>query len=488
MTLDDVLRIIGHLWPHIIAVLGVLVALGTTAHIVLFKSDVRAAIGWAGLVWLAPFIGAVLYWMLGINRIRRRAGRMRRGIALSSDFTQEIAAKQQEAQFLPSTMPGRFAALATAVGTTSGQALVPGNTVEPLVDGDQAYPAMIAAIDAATVSIAMTSYIFDNDRAGAMFADALARAVQRGVTVRVLIDGVGARYSKPPITGILTGRGIPNARFLPHIFPLANPYFNLRSHRKIMVVDGRVGFVGGMNVREGCLLAQPSKEPTQDIHARITGPVVRQLMETIAFDWHFTTKEVLEGAEWFPELEPTGPVVARGVPDGPDEDFETLHDTILSALSVAHHSVQIVTPYFLPDEPLIDALRVASMRGVRVDLVLPEKNNLTVVAWAAMAGLWQVLKWGVRVYFSKPPFDHSKIMVVDGTWSMLGSANWDPRSLRLNFEYNIECYDAGLAAGLTGIIQRKIATARVFTPADWQRQTLFQRLRGGVARLGQPYL
>ena len=134
MTLDDTLRIIGHLWPHIIAVAGVLVALGTTAHIVLFKSDVRAAIGWAGLVWLAPFIGAILYWLLGINRIRRRAGRMRRGIALSSDFTQEIAAKQQEAQFLPASMPGRFAALATAVGTTSGQALMPGNTVEPLVD------------------------------------------------------------------------------------------------------------------------------------------------------------------------------------------------------------------------------------------------------------------------------------------------------------------------------------------------------------------
>jgi cardiolipin synthase len=493
MTLDDALRTITQLWPHIIAVLGVLVAVGTTAHIVLFKSDVRAAIGWAGLVWLAPFVGAILYWMLGINRIRRRAGLLRRGIALSSDFTQEIAAKQQEAAFLPATMPGRFAALATAVGTTSGQALMPGNTVEPLVDGDAAYPAMIAAIDAATVSVAMTSYIFDNDRAGAMFADALERAVKRGVTVRVLIDGVGARYSKPPITGVLTARGITIARFLPHIFPLANPYFNLRSHRKIMVVDGRTGFVGGMNVREGCLLlamppGAPSKEATQDIHARVTGPVVRQLMETIAFDWHFTTKEVLEGPAWFPDLEATGPVVARGVPDGPDEDFETLHDTILSALSVAHHSVQIVTPYFLPDEPLIDALRVASMRGVRVDLVLPEKNNLTVVAWAAMAGLWHVLKWGVRVYFSRPPFDHSKIMVVDETWCMLGSANWDPRSLRLNFEYNIECYDAALATKLTAIIQEKIATARLFTSAEWQRQHLLIRLRNGVARLGQPYL
>lgn len=488
MTFDDLLRILRELWPHIIAVLGVLVALGTTAHIVLYKSDVRAAIGWSGLVWLAPFIGAVLYWLLGINRIRRRAGRIRRGTALAQDFTQEIALKQAEATLLPATMSSRFAALATAVGTTSGQALVPGNTVTPLIDGDQAYPAMIAAIDAATRTVGMTSYIFDNDRAGAMFADALARAVARGVTVRVLIDGVGARYSKPPITRVLTARGITTALFLPHVFPLANPYFNLRSHRKILVVDGNLGFVGGMNIREGCLLATPSKEATQDIHARITGPVVRQFVETFAFDWHFTTREVLEGPAWFPVLESTGPVVARGIPDGPDEDFETLHDTILSALSVAHHSVQIVTPYFLPDEPLIDALRVASMRGVRVDLVLPEKNNLTVVAWAATAQLWHVLKWGVRVYLSRPPFDHSKIMVVDGTWSMLGSANWDPRSLRLNFEYNVECYDTALARELAAVIQQKIATGRPYTPADWQGQSLFQRLRGGVARLGQPYL
>lgn len=488
MTLDSLFRSIETIWPTLVAVLGVLIALGTSAHIVLFKSDVRAAIGWAGLVWLAPFIGAMLYWMLGINRIRRRAGRIRRGSGLAQDFTQEIALKQEEAHYLPASMPGRFSALATAVGTTSGQALVPGNTVEPLIDGDQAYPAMIAAIDAATATIGMTSYIFDNDRAGAMFSDALARAVARGVTVRVLIDGVGARYSKPPITGGLTARGVTNARFLPHIFPLANPYFNLRSHRKILVVDGRIGFVGGMNVREGCLLELKAKDPTQDIHARITGPVVRQFTETFAFDWHFTTKEVLEGPGWYPALEATGPVVARGIPDGPDEDFETLHDTILSALSVAHESVQIVTPYFLPDGPLIDALRVAAMRGVRVDLVLPEKNNLTVVAWAAMAELWHVLRWGVRVYLSRPPFDHSKIMVVDGTWSMLGSANWDPRSLRLNFEYNVECYDTALAQELMAVVQRKIATARPYTPMDWQGQNLFQRLRGGVARLGQPYL
>jgi cardiolipin synthase len=477
MTFDNLLERIGPVWPTVVAILGILVALAATAHILLYKSDVRAAIGWTGLVWLSPFIGAVLYWLLGINRIRRRAGRIRRAAALAHDYTEEIALKRQQAAILPAGLPPRFAALATAVGTTTAQELVPGNVVEPLVNGDEAYPAMLGAIRAARHSVGMSSYIFDNDAAGREFATALA-----------LIDGVGARYSRPPVTDLLARLAVPHARFLPHIFPLANPYFNLRSHRKVLVVDGTLGFVGGMNIREGCLLERPSREPTQDLHARVRGPVVRQFVEAFAFDWRFTTREQLEGPEWFPPLEPAGSVVARGIADGPDEDFDTVHDTILAALTVATDSVQVVTPYFLPDEAIVEALRVAAMRGVRVDIVLPERNNLTVVAWAATAGLKELLRWGCRVWLSRPPFDHSKIMVVDGTWCMIGSANWDPRSLRLNFEYNLECYDADLAEALGAIVHAKVAGGRRYTLTDWQSQPLPVKLRNSLARLGQPYL
>jgi cardiolipin synthase A/B len=488
MTLDSLLRILGTFWPTLVAVLGIMVALMATAHILLYKSDVRAAIGWTGLVWLSPFVGAILYWLLGINRIRRRAGRIRRTAALAHDYTEEIALKQKQAAILPPGLPRRFAALATAVGTTTAQELVPGNLVEPLLNGDEAYPAMLEAIGSARHTVGMSSYILDNDAAGRQFADAFADAVRRGVQVRVLIDGVGARYSRPPITRRLAELGVPHARFLPHIFPLANPYFNLRSHRKLLVVDGSVGFVGGMNVREGCILARPSKGNTQDLHARVRGPVVHQFAEAFAFDWRFTAREQLEGPEWFPPLAPAGDVVARGIADGPDEDFDTLHDSILAALTVSTTSVLIVTPYFLPDDAIIEVLRVAAMRGVRVDIVLPAKNNLTVVAWAATAGLRDLLRWGCRIWFSQPPFDHSKIMVVDDTWSMIGSANWDPRSLRLNFEYNLECYDPALAARLTGIVQGKMAGARRYTLSDWQSQPLPVKLRNGIARLGQPYL
>jgi cardiolipin synthase len=181
-------------------------------------------------------------------------------------------------------------------------------------------------------------------------------------------------------------------------------------------------------------------------------------------------------------------VVARGLPEGPDEDFETLMLVLLGALSQARSSIRLATPYFLPDLPLVDALRTAALRGVRVEIVLPERGNLRMVEWAAMAQLNQVLKWGCHVYLSRRPFDHSKILVVDGSWSLVGSANWDPRSLRLNFEYNVECYSTELAGRLERLLAQKIASGRRMTLADLEGRPLPLRLRDGIARLAQPYL
>ncbi len=162
--------------------------------------------------------------------------------------------------------------------------------------------------------------------------------------------------------------------------------------------------------------------------------------------------------------------------------------TILGALAEARRSVRIVTPYFLPDLPLVAALRVAALRGVQVDIVLPEHGNLRLVEWAANAQLAQVLSWGCRVYLSGSPFDHSKLLVIDNAWSLVGSANWDPRSLRLNFEYDVECYSPEFAARLDAIIDAKIANSRLLPLAEIERRSMLHRLRDGVAWLAQPYL
>jgi cardiolipin synthase len=226
----------------------------------------------------------------------------------------------------------------------------------------------------------------------------------------------------------------------------------------------------------------------QDIHFRVQGPVVAQLQETFADDWLFTTGESLRGDEWFPKLGRAGETLARGVTDGPDEDFEKLRWTLLGALSIARQTIRIVTPYFLPDPALTSALNLAAMRGVKVDIILPAKSNLAPVDWASRAMWWQVLEHGCKIWLTPPPFDHSKLMIVDGGWVLLGSANWDPRSLRLNFEYNLECYDSELARRLDQLVESKREAARLVTLEQMDARSFPVRLRDGIARLATPYL
>jgi cardiolipin synthase len=470
------------LWTLAAAVLSLAVALAASGHVVLNKRDVRAALGWVGFIWLAPVIGALAYLVLGVNRIRRRAHALR---------LPEVRARiPEDLRPPPPSLPPAAAHLAPLVPLADGvvrRPLVAGNAVTLLAGGEVAYPAMLAAVDAAERSVTFCTYIFDAGRAGDAFVAALSRAHERGVKVRVLVDAVGVRYRWPPIHRRLRAAGVATELFLPRLTPAWLPFVNLRNHRKVLVVDGRIGFTGGMNVRDDFLPA-PRRAPFMDLHARVEGPVVTHLQEAFAEDWLFTTGETLEGGAFFPPLHRAGDVLARGVPDGPDEDFEAIRWVLLGALATARERVRIVTPYFLPDPGLVTAIDVAVMRGVEVDVVLTERGNLPLVQWAQTAQLWQVIERGCRVWVTPPPFDHTKLMVVDGVWSLIGSANWDPRSLRLNFELEVECYDADLGARLEALATERIARARRLTLEDLDRRPLPIKLRDGFARLLSPYL
>jgi cardiolipin synthase len=482
MSMHDPLLI-----PSLLTALNLVVSLVASGHVVLSKRDTRAAIGWIGLIWLSPIVGSIVYALLGINRIKRKARRLRRGQPRSDPEPARPCPSEVLHQAL--TPEGEHLDdLAEVVGRLTGRPLLEGNSVEPLAKGDQAYAAMIRAIDEATRSVALGTYIFNDDPAGRLFVDALGRAVARKVEVRVLIDDVGRRYDWPTILAPLRRAGVPVATFLPTLVPGWIPYMNLRNHRKILVADGRVGFTGGLNIDADYLDQPRPKRPKTDLHFRIQGPVVAHLQQTFADDWVFRTGELLQGEAWFPPLETAGPILARGITDGPDEDLGKLRIALMGALACARSSVGIVTPYFLPDSALISALNVAAMRGVQVDIVLPRENNLSLVQWASTALLWQVLERGCRVWSSPPPFDHTKLMVVDRDWALLGSANWDPRSLRLNFEFNVECYGPALATALDATIREKIRIAQPVTLADVDARRLPIRLRDGVARLLSPYL
>jgi cardiolipin synthase len=348
---------------------------------------------------------------------------------------------------------------------------------------------MLAAIESAQKSISLSTYIFDNDKSGKQFAAALGRAVARGVAVRVLIDSAGARYSWPSIIHELKRVNVTVARFLPSLAPWRVMTLNLRNHRKLLALDGQIAFTGGMNIRRGNVLATSPRHPVQDLQFRVEGPLVAQLQAAFANDWAFTTGEALDGEKWFPKPRPTGRgVIARVITDGPDADFDKLRLTLLAALAEAQTSVQILTPYFLPDPVLITALNLAALRGVRVDIILPAKNNLPFVHWASRAMWWQMLERGCRIWLTPPPFDHSKLMIVDEHWVLLGSANWDARSLRLNFELNVECYGREFAHEMAAVLGKKLHGAHEVTLAEADRRSFLIRLRDAIARLFSPYL
>jgi cardiolipin synthase len=473
---------------YLIAAVVLVLALIASGHAVLYKRDSRAAVLWLGFIWLMPLAGAILYFILGINRIQRRAALLRGTMERYQTAPHAIPCPPDELEHHLPPHGRHLNGLAEAVEKVVQRPLVPGNRAELLVNGDQAYPAMLEAIAGAKQSVTLTTYIFDRDEAGLAFVRELETAVKRGVEVRVLIDATGSHYSWPPVGGALKHAKVPYARFLP-TFPVWQLFsVNLRNHRKILVVDGKIGFTGGMNLRSGHRLEKNPRHPVQDIQFRLEGPVVAQLQEVFADDWLFTTGELLRGEKWFPPIESTGPIFARGIADGPDEDFDKLRWVLLSALASARESIRVVTPYFLPDRSLISALNVAALRGVTVDILLPGKNNLPFVHWASRSYWWQVLEYGCRLWLAPPPFDHSKLLVVDDCWSLIGSANWDPRSLRLNFEFNVECYDAGLAEQLARWFDSKRDQARRISLEEVDRRPLPLRLRDGVARLLTPFL
>ena len=453
-------------------------ALTASGHAILYKRDSRSAAIWVLVIWILPALGALAYAFLGVNRVERRAMRMRAG----------MVRHRTDAQF-PASEPGtHFTPLARLVSQVVRRPLLAGNAVEPLIDGAAAFPAMLEAINAARTSIAMSSYIFDGDGIGEEFVRTLGAAAARGVEVRVLIDDVDARFSSSSAVKPLKRAGVNVAVFNPPLVPARLHALNLRDHRKILVVDGTLAFTGGLNV--DCRYWQPQTpdEAYRDLHFRLRGPVVAQLMEVFVDDWQFTTNEALRGPKWFPSLAGEGACLARAIEGGPDEAFERVRWAIIGGLNAAQRSIRVLTPYFIPDQTLISELDAAALRGVEVDIVIPSVSDLPHVHWAMFGQLWQVLDHGCRVWLRPPPFDHSKLLVVDGAWTFLGSSNWDARSLRLNFELNVECYSVELGAHMDGLIQARIGTARQLTLDAINARSFPVKLRDGVARLFAPYL
>ena len=461
----------GHLIPTLLLLLNYGVASIATLHALLTKPDPRSALSWMGVCWLIPIAGPLLYWLFGINRVLRH-----RPLELWRSAVSASAPSGKDLAFAPDQV--RVGAALTR------RPLEAGNHVEALHNGEIAFPRMLQAINGATESVWLSTYIFQSDPVGQQFIRALVSANRRGVEVRVLIDGIGEWYTWPRVVPMLRRAGVRAERFLPpRLLPPALS-LNCRNHRKVLVVDGALAFMGGMNLggREvggstGCGMS--------DLHFALQGPIVTQLAQIFAEDWAFAANERLAAS---PPQPLSGPTTARVITGGPDQDLDKLLLVMLGALSSARRCVQIMTPYFIPPLELVAALQTAALRGVRVALVLPERSNLRYVDWATLHWLPALVARGVQVYLRRPPFSHAKLFVVDGAYAHVGSVNVDTRSLRLNFEIAVEVYDTAFCGELESFINRyQEGTAALTFDTLPDRGTL-RKVRDALCWLVSPYL
>jgi cardiolipin synthase len=265
---------------------------------------------------------------------------------------------------------------------------------------------------------------------------------------------------------------------------------NLRNHRKILVTDCRVGFVGGMNIGDRHL-ASVSDNPKRviDVHFRLEGPIVAQLEDVFLEDWRFSAGERLSSGCNPLELRENGAgAICRAIVDGPNEDIDRLSMILVGAVCSARSKVSIMTPYFLPSCDLIAALNAAALRGVKVNVILPSKNNLPYVQWASTNMLWELLQRGVRIHYQPPPFVHSKLFIVDDHYAQIGSANIDPRSLRLNFEVAVEIYDKCVCEALAAHFQATLERSTRILFKDVEERSTLVRARDSFSWLFKPYL
>ncbi len=466
------------LWLVITAVAG----LGAAAHALLHKRDSRSAWGWIASCWAFPLAGAALYYLIGINRLREQSQK-RMGSSRRLGF--DVDTHMVPLPLRAGVSPSRLRELVRIGTAMTGLPLSLGNRIEMLHSGDQAYPQMLDAIGDARHTIYLCTYIFERGEVGDRFIAALAAATRRGVKVRVLMDGIPDLFFLGRTRRLLTAQGVSVALFMaPRLIP---PMLNidLRNHRKLLIVDSRLAFTGGMNIRDCQRLKPPTKHSTTDLHFRVEGAVIEQLDAAFVGDWHFCSGEPLPPCG---TVAGVGESVCRVVTDGPNQEVEILAMILLGALAAAHHRVLIMTPYFVPGVALLAAMQSAALRGVAVHVVLPARSNQRYVDWASRKFLEQLLKCGVQIWFRPAPFAHSKLFLIDDDYAQVGSANLDQRSLRLNFELMLEIYDPLFVAQLAQHHDQVRASCRPLTSEQLAERSIPERLRDGVCWLFSPYL
>ena len=467
-----------------------LAGLALVPSVLVRRKDPSATIAWILTLLLLPAVGAVVYLLFGRDRVRWPARRKRQLDEVVRAQVLELHPDQRDSNRTSHLTIGtsleqglfRLAQHLTRLRATSG------NHVDVLAKGDAAYEALGDAIDGARHHVHAQYYLIRDDATGRWFRERLVAAAKRGVHVRLLMDGfgcfaLGRGYKRP-----LVQAGVEVAEFLPMRSVLLQPV-NLRNHRKIVVVDGTTSFTGGLNIGDEYKGHMAGLGEWRDVHLRIRGPASGELQRVFFQDWAFATGRFIPPDGYFPRDEgSSGTATIAIVPSGPDTRTEAIHRLFVGAISGATRDVAITTPYFVPNESLRVALELAAMRGVRVRLVLPSKSNHAVTFHAGRSFYAPLVEAGVEVCEYQPGIVHAKTLVADSQVALVGSANMDLRSFRLNFEVHAMVHDGSTAAALHAEFERDAARSSVVESAVWSARGWGPRFKEGASRLVSPLL
>jgi cardiolipin synthase len=444
---------------QVLAVLFFILELLLCWYVLLHKRYYSSATFWIIFILFAPLFGLIFYFIFGHNRIRRSATSIMSVTHFIDDFS--IASELKELKNFKES----------------------GELVQTFSVPHQAYVVMLEKINKAQHEILLSTYIFNDGVIGGKFCLALEKAKLRGVEVKVLVDGLGLLYSFPFITKELKKRGLEYRIFL-KVFNWnigLVRFLNLRNHTKLLIIDGDLVFIGGLNIKD---------QHPPDCHFSFRGPIVENLRTYFYRDWNFL---VPQSKRQYPKPIPASILNEKMGPlqiihDGPHLPYGKLLTLFSILISRAQRKISIVSPYFLPEISLSWALKVAALRGVKVEIIIPQKNNLPWLQWALMPNAQSLSDFGVNLYFSPGEFDHSKLFLVDESQWVVGSSNWDSRSFHLNFETNIHGTGGEMAKKLKGLIENKISRAHLIPREFFLQQNLLVRTRNHLAQLFLPFM
>lgn len=471
-------------WLAVYTTVEWLIRLGMVLAVLRRRMQPATALAWLTLVFFWPLLGGAVYMLVGDNRLGRRRRTQHRQIheSLRGLLHNRSVVK-------PDIEPGDFEVVQQAENV-GGMPILGGNQVELLDDADEVIARLVADIDKAEHHVHLLFYIYQPDETGWRVAEALARAAARGVACRLIADHAGSYtfFEVSDLARWLQQQGVWVYPALP-VSPLrvGLARIDLRNHRKLVVVDGRVAYTGSQNiVNPG--FGSPRAGAWVDLSGRYEGPVVSQLQLVFLEDWVYETGEELSGGSILPDLRPAGTMAAQAIPTLPGPDVEAFPKVLLTAIAHAQRKIVITSPYFVPDEPMILALQMAAERGVEVHIIVPGKNDYPIVTWAAHSHFEPLLESGVRIYQYKPGMLHAKTLTVDDAFALLGSSNVDIRSFYLNLELNVLMYGPQITQQLRFAQYKYIAEAEEVRLEDWRRRHWTRRYVEGVAGLFTPLL